>query len=155
MCCQTCLEPSMKFSAYSSFLSSSSSVDSNNIITTTATTNTTAACVPPSTSNNSSYSINNNETIINNGNINNSRKGTNCLLSLFSVLDDFDGYTLGDLLRICCDVEVCVSIKLFFYSILTHRPFKFFVWLFFVYIYLAFKFFFVGQVNNLKTTRCA
>lgn len=114
MCCQTCLEPSMYLSSYSSFLSSSS-VDSKNIITTTTTTaaNGPAGSSPPSTSNNSSYSINNNETIINNENINNSRKGTNCLLSLFSVLDDFDGYTLGDLLRICCDVEVCISIKLF------------------------------------------
>lgn len=107
--CQTCTryclhDPSIK----------SSSVDSNNIITTTTTTRTAAGSSPPSTSNNSSYSINNNETIINNGSsIGNGRKGTNCLLSLFSVLDDFDGYTLGDLLRICCDVEVCTSIKLF------------------------------------------
>lgn len=114
MCCQTCLEPSMKLSSYSSFLSSSSSLDSNNIITTTtATTNTTAVNGPPSTSNTSSYATNNNETIINNGNINDGRKGTNCPLSLFSVLDDFDGYTLGDLLRICCDVEVRTLIKLF------------------------------------------
>ncbi|XP_063695553.1 zinc finger protein ZFP2-like [Culicoides brevitarsis] len=39
-------------------------------------------------------------------------KGTNCLLSLFSVLDDFDGYTLGDLLRICCDVEIKMGDRL-------------------------------------------
>uniref|UniRef100_A0A336LYG1 CSON007673 protein n=1 Tax=Culicoides sonorensis TaxID=179676 RepID=A0A336LYG1_CULSO len=109
MCCQTCLVPSMKLSSYSSFVSSTEG--SNHIIT---SSNGLGLSSSPSTSHSStSYTTNNNETINNNETNNHmNQKGSNCLVSLFTVLDDFDGYTLGDLLRICCDVEIKMSDRL-------------------------------------------
>lgn len=37
-------------------------------------------------------------------------------VSLFSVCEDFDGLTLADMLKLCCDIEVSLALLLFIHA---------------------------------------